>query len=127
VIEYGRPDHRLLDGLEAQGREVIAVSAYGYALPEDTGPALEAIARMRRGEVDAIVFTASAQFTLLEELAGGSVAGLLDKVLVASIGPTTTETLEAAGVRVDLEANPPKMGMLVHQLGEWCGKNPKKA
>jgi len=39
-----------------------------------------------------------------------------------------TETLEAAGVQVDLEAVPSKMGVLVHQLAEWCeGKIPNNS
>lgn len=121
VIEYGRPDERLINGLAAQGREVLRVPVYEYALPADTGPAEQVIDRLIAGEADAIVFTASAQYHLLEELAARK--GLLDpvrealaRVFVASIGPTMTETLETAGHRVDLEASPPKMGILVHQL-----------
>lgn len=128
VIEYGRPDERLLEGLSGQGREVCRVSAYGYALPEDLGPAREAVARLMAGEVDAIVFTSSAQFSCLEELAGVGIREAMRGVVVASIGPTMTETLEAAGVQVDLEAVPSKMGVLVHQLAEWCeGKIPNNS
>ena len=37
----------------------------------------------------------------------------LARVVVASVGPVCTETLEAYGVPPDLEASPPKMGPLV--------------
>lgn len=121
VIEYGRPDQRLIDGLMARGGEVLRVPVYEYALPADTGPAEEVIDRLIRGEAEAIVFTSSAQYHLLEELATrkgvlGPVRDALGRIFVASIGPTMTETLETAGHRVDLEATPPKMGILVHQL-----------
>jgi uroporphyrinogen-III synthase len=38
--------------------------------------------------------------------------------LVASIGPVCSDALEAAGVRVRLEASPPKLGPLVAMLGK---------
>ena len=34
---------------------------------------------------------------------------------IASIGPTCSDALESAGLRVDVEASPPKMGQLVRQ------------
>ena len=39
----------------------------------------------------------------------------LAKILVASVGPATSEALEEYGVRVDFEPSHPKMGFLVQE------------
>ena len=71
-------------------------------------------AALARGEVDIALFTNSAQVEHLfragdpESLRRG-----FARVVVASVGPVCTETLEAYGVPPDLEASPPKMGPLV--------------
>ena len=40
----------------------------------------------------------------------------LNKVLVASIGPVASAALREAGVKVGLEASPPKLGALLSAL-----------
>jgi uroporphyrinogen-III synthase len=42
----------------------------------------------------------------------------LGRVVVASIGPTTSETLRAEGIAVDMEPSHPKMGFLVREAAE---------
>lgn len=123
ILEFGRPDERLLAGLKDQGKQPLQVPVYEYSLPEDTSPAEEAIQRILNHDADLIVFTSSAQFHCLEELAikTSTLTKLIEaltKIKIASIGPTMTETLEAAGLKVYLEAKPPKMGILVHQLAD---------
>jgi uroporphyrinogen-III synthase len=39
-------------------------------------------------------------------------------MVVASIGPTTSEALEEAGVHPDLEPSHPKMGFLVQETAQ---------
>jgi uroporphyrinogen-III synthase len=39
----------------------------------------------------------------------------LGSMVVASVGPTTSETLAEAGIRADLEPSHPKMGFLVNE------------
>ncbi|MDA1185537.1 MAG: uroporphyrinogen-III synthase [Acidobacteria bacterium] len=46
----------------------------------------------------------------------------LRRVVVASIGPTTTEALQQQGVSVDLEASHPKMGFLVREAALQSGQ-----
>ncbi len=123
ILEFGRPDERLLAGLRDQGKQALQVPVYEYALPEDTSPAEAALTQLLARQADLIVFTASAQFHCLEELAGKistitQLHAALANIKIASIGPTMTETLEASGLEVFLEAKPPKMGILVHQLAE---------
>jgi len=42
----------------------------------------------------------------------------LAKILIASIGPSTSEALRHAGIAVDLEPTHPKMGVLVKEAAE---------
>ena len=44
-----------------------------------------------------------------------SVRGALGRVVVASIGPTTSEELRGHGIDVDMEPSHPKMGLLVRE------------
>jgi uroporphyrinogen-III synthase len=50
---------------------------------------------------------------LEEELRAG-----LNRTMVASIGPTTSEELSRLRIRVDLEPSHPKMGFLVKEAAE---------
>jgi len=61
VQEYGKPVPELIEGLEARGASVTRVPVYRWALPEDTGPLAEALARIAEGGVDAALFTSAQQ------------------------------------------------------------------
>jgi uroporphyrinogen-III synthase len=45
----------------------------------------------------------------------------LNKTMVASIGPVTSETLREYGVKVDMEPSHPKMGFLVKEAADRSG------
>jgi uroporphyrinogen-III synthase len=71
--------------------------------------------------VDAAIFTSASQVRNLFAIAAQrDISELLrqslNTVLVASIGPVCSHALRAFGVRVSLEATPPKMGPLVEML-----------
>jgi len=71
--------------------------------------------------VDAVVFTSASQahnlFALARRLGrDGSLAEKLNRTLVASIGPVSSAALKGHGVRIALEAKPPKLGPLVAAL-----------
>jgi uroporphyrinogen-III synthase len=114
VQEYGVSNPELLDALRARGAEVTAVHVYEYALPEDTGPLKEAARRIRSGEADVVLFTTSAHVYHLFAMAG-DIAEQLRKTVIASIGPTTSETLREHGIEPDLEPAHPKMGFLIDE------------
>lgn len=119
VQEYGRPDERLLTGLAELGCTVTRVPVYQWALPTDTGPLEEAVRRIAAGEAEIVVFTASVQWEHLHEVAARMSVDLeprLKAVKLVSIGPTMTETVRAAGYEPWLEASPPKLGVLIHEL-----------
>jgi len=120
VQEYGRPSEELTDGLRARGAEVTSVQVYQWALPEDVGPLQEAVRRLAAGEIDVLLVTSSAQVEHLLKVAAD--VGLEDevrkacgRVVMASIGPTTSETLAELGFRADFEPSHPKMGLLVNE------------
>jgi uroporphyrinogen-III synthase len=127
VQEYGRPNSELIAGLEARGAEVTTVRVYQWDLPEDTAPLREAARRIARGEAEFVLFTTSAQMLHLTRIAAEErierllVEGL-QRMVVASIGPTTTETLEEYGIRPDFEPSHPKMGFLVQEVAARAGE-----
>ena len=70
----------------------------------DDPDVLRLIAAISAGEIDAIAFTSKSQVERLAGIAsaaGGDIAGLLEPVLVAAVGPVAARALEQAGVRVD--------------------------
>jgi uroporphyrinogen-III synthase len=121
--EYGKSNIDLIEGLKVQGRAVFTVPIYGWDLPEDTAPLRQAAARLIAGKVDATLFTTSVQMVNLmrvadEEGIGAQVREGLNSAFVASIGPTTSETLEEYGVKPDFEPSHPKMGLLVNEAAQ---------
>jgi len=128
VQEYGKPAPELIEGLERRGADVTRVPVYRWSLPDDVGPLRRAIVEIAEGRVGAVTFTSAQQVVHLLEVAAaeGLEAGLREAlnrtVIVASVGPTTTEALEGHGLPVDIEPDHPKMGHLVVALAErWRG------
>jgi uroporphyrinogen III methyltransferase/synthase len=93
----------LPDALRQAGCEVDVVAVY-----ETRPPPPEAIARLTRdlasGRIDVVTFTSSSTVENLCELLGAQAADLLAGPRIASIGPVTTATAEALGLRVDVTA-----------------------
>jgi uroporphyrinogen-III synthase len=123
IQEYGKSNAELLEALRARGAEVTPVRVYQWDLPEDVGPLREAARRIAHGEADVVMFTTSIQIEHLfriaaEEKVEDAVHQALAHSVVASIGPTTSETLEDFGIHPDLEPTHPKMGFLVKETAE---------
>jgi uroporphyrinogen decarboxylase len=121
--EYGVSNRSLIAGLEARGAYVDTVRLYDYALPEDCGPLEENVRRIAAGEIDVAMFTSAHQVINVLKMADD--LGLLDDVrtgfrnlVVASIGPTTSEMLQNEELPVDFEPSHPKMGNLVVETSE---------
>ncbi len=118
VQEYGRPATELIDGLRQRGAEVTTVPVYQWELPVDCGPLREAVRRLAAGEFDVAIFTTSIQIPHLFRIAEEEKADIrpaFRKLAVASVGPTTSETLREFGIEPDLEPSHPKMGFLVNE------------
>jgi uroporphyrinogen-III synthase len=123
VQEYGRSSPELLEGLRARGAEVTTVPVYQWDLPADTAPLREAVQRLAAGKFDVVLFTTSVQIAHLlrvaaEEGIEPQVLEALRRTVVASIGPTTSETLRDYGIAPDLEPAHPRMGFLVAETSD---------
>jgi uroporphyrinogen-III synthase len=123
VQEYGKPNVELLEGLRARGADVTPVRVYQWDLPEDVAPLREAVHRIAQGHAEVALFTTSIQIPHLFRIA--TEEGLLEpmqqalrRMVIASIGPTTTETLEEFGLHPDTTPTHPKMGFLVKETSE---------
>jgi uroporphyrinogen-III synthase len=123
VQEYGVSNEDLLAGLAERGAQVTSVPVYEWALPEDTGPLRSAIAAISRNEIDVILFTTATQADHLLQIAAemneeDALRRALSRMLVASIGPTTTERLREFDIAPDMEPSHPKMGYLVSEAAQ---------
>jgi uroporphyrinogen-III synthase len=127
VQEYGKSNPELLDGFRARRASVSTVRVYQWDLPEDTGPLREAARRVAAGGFEAALFTTSIQVAHLFRIAAAEgleaqVKDGLSRMMIASIGPTTSEALEEYEIRVDFEPTHPKMGVFVQEAGAAFGK-----
>jgi uroporphyrinogen-III synthase len=120
IQEYGRPSAELIDSLRARGAEVVSVPVYQWDLPEDTGPLREAVVELGAGKFDVAMFTTSVQVVHLLRIAAemgceDAARNALNRMMIASVGPTTSETLAELGIAADFEPSHPKMGFLVNE------------
>jgi uroporphyrinogen-III synthase len=127
VQEYGVSNEELLDALAARGAQVTRVPVYQWTLPEDVGPLRSAAGSLARGEIDVLILTSGVQLAHLWEIAerenlADEVRRALGRTLIASIGPTCSEEIRRRGLKVDLEASHPKMGILVTEAAAYAGR-----
>ena len=123
VQEYGKSNFELLAGLRARGADVTAVPVYQWDLPEDTAPLREAAQRIAGAQAEVAMFTTSIQVAHLFRIAAETglekaVHENLSRMIIASIGPTTSEALEEFGLSPDLTPSHPKMGFLVKETAD---------
>jgi uroporphyrinogen-III synthase len=133
VQEYGQSSPELLDALREQGAQVTSIPVYAWTLPDDLEPLELAVKAICNDEADAITFTSGQQLEHLVSIAGKLclaqllVQRLQENVVVASIGPVTSEGLARHGIRPDLTPEHPKMGQLVSELaGAWPSLKEKR-
>jgi uroporphyrinogen III methyltransferase/synthase len=105
----------LPETLRAAGWKVDVVAAYqtrppGRASVESLAADLEA------GRIDVVTFTSSSTVDNLCDLLGADAVRLLARPCIASIGPITTDTARARGLRVDVTASPYTLPGLVQDL-----------
>lgn len=123
VQAYGASNPDLLAGLRERGAIITEIAVYRWDLPLDTEPLRSAIAALLERKIDVALFTTSVQvvhlFRIAEELhQHEALRAAFANVVIASIGPDTTETLVRFGLRVDLEPSHPKMGILVKEAAD---------
>ena len=121
IQEYGISNKEFIISLRKKGAKVTPVPIYKWALPEDLEPLHNAIKSIKDSKEDISIFTSSQQIYHLFEVASqdGSQDELKEgfkKIVIASIGPTTSETLNRFGLSPDYEPDSPKMGNLIREV-----------
>jgi len=118
VQEYGEPNRLFLGELAARGAQVLPVSLYRPALPEDLGPLSDLVSRTAAGKTDVLLFTNATQVD--HAMAVARKNGLAQdfrraaqRMVIASVGPSCSEALRRHGLPVDLEPARPAMNALV--------------
>ena len=125
VQEYGLANPELAQALAARGAAVTTVPIYKWSMPEDVAPLRRAVRAIVGNEIESVILTAGVQLVHLLRVAAemgleAAVREGLERMVVASIGPMTSEELRRQGLPVDLEPSHPKMGFLVKELAEQC-------
>ena len=120
VQEYGAVNQPLLEGLGQRGAVVTRVPVYQWALPDDLEPIRAAIQDLVRGAHDVVLFLTGIQALHLLQVADEmqqreALLQSFRRMVVASIGPSTTEELMRQGIAPDLQPSQPKMGILVSE------------
>jgi len=123
VQEYGITNAAFLDELRKRGAQVIRVPVYRWGLPQDLGPLRQALRAIVAGDARVILFTNAMQVESVLQIAAeeGFQQQLLqafEGCVVGSVGPTCSEALAAHHIRVDIEPDHPKMGMLVYEAAQ---------
>jgi uroporphyrinogen-III synthase len=126
IQEYGERNLELATALSQRGCITRSVAVYMWELPSDTGPLEDAVRRIVNDEIDVALFTSARQIVHLFEIADRlSVGALLlqrlqSRVVLASVGPVTSQALRERGLTEDVEPPHPKMGSFVTFVaGEW--------
>jgi uroporphyrinogen-III synthase len=110
----------LLAALADRGVASRRIPIYQWAVPEDLEPLRSGVRSIVVGNVDIMVFLTAVQVVHLVQVAEqmGAKDDLLkemQKAVVLSIGPSTTEELARIGIQPGYEPSHPKMGILVHE------------
>ncbi len=111
---YGAPNPPLTQFLSDAGATEATVLPYVYAPAADGDRVADLLARLARGEVDAIVFTSSPQVDRLYEVAAERKLGVdLGRTRVAAVGPIVADSLRRRGAPVHVC---PEQGFVMKNL-----------
>lgn len=113
-----RGDDRVPAALRRAGANVTEVIAYRTTVPDSLDPGV--LARIRRADVDAILFASPSAFhNLASSIAASDLAALCSRIQFTAIGPTTARALRDAGVRVEIEADDASASGLAESLARY--------
>ena len=121
--EYGASNAELLEELRERGATLFRVPVYRWALPENLDQLREALGNILAGQVDVLLITNAVQVDHVMQMLtkdGGveQFKQAVNRMVVASVGPTASERLRHYGWPVDVEPSHPKMGTLVKETAE---------
>jgi uroporphyrinogen-III synthase len=119
VQEYGTRNEALMEALAERGALITCLKLYNCVLPDDTGPLKAASLKIVRGQAQIALFTTGLQIdhllSVAQEigLAPAVRRALNNELVVASVGPMTSEALARHGIATDIVPGHPKLGHLV--------------
>ena len=119
IQEYGTRNLELIHALGVRGALVRSLHVYSWALPEDTAPLKAAILKIVRVQAHVAVFTSALQIehvlSVAQEISMAPAVrrALSSDLVVASVGPVTSEALERHGIATDITPGHPKLGHLI--------------
>lgn len=118
VQRYGDTNWDLQNALEAKGARVAEITTYRWSLPENIQPMVDMMDALSANNIDMVCFTSASQvhnlFALAQQLGRSeALQADLNCSMVASIGPVCTVALHKFGLKIDVEASPPKLGPFI--------------
>ncbi len=123
VQEYGVPNADFYAALSERGAKILSVPVYRWEFPDDPEPLRTAVQETIAGKFDVLMLTSANQLHNVIKMADAE--GVRDewlaaasKCVIASIGPTASETIQSYGLPVDIEPAHGKMGTLVRETSE---------
>jgi uroporphyrinogen III methyltransferase / synthase len=119
-------DDLLPNSLREAGARVTDVVAYRTLAPPALDPRI--ITKIRRAEVDAIVFASPSSFhNLCASVEASELARLSARIQFAAIGATTARALREAGARVEIEASESSAAGLADSIAEYYRHHTSRA
>ncbi len=123
-----KPTDYLNKRLDGTSAEIVQFTTYETRCPSDRTEILNLIEDILNGRIDIITFTSSAtarnliQIAEERRLADRLMNSLSEKVVVASIGPVTTSTLESLGVKVHVTPEEYTIEAMMEALDTYLSK-----
>jgi uroporphyrinogen-III synthase len=108
--------------LRKAGAHVDVVEAYETVVPQSSRARLRRALQNPRRRPDVVTFTSSSTARNFAALLGARQTAGLDEIQLASIGPVTSSTLRALGLRVDISARKFTIPGLVEAIVRAIGK-----
>ncbi len=117
VQRYGSTNLELQEALLNKGAEIDEIATYRWSMP-DTQALIKLMDALDKNIIDMVCFTSASQaenlFTLAKSLGRTEqFLASINRSLIASIGPVCSNSLHKFGVRIDVEASPPKLGPFI--------------
>lgn len=127
VQEYGATNPEFIAELVERCAAVTKVPVYQWGLPLDLAPLRSAVQSTVNEEIDVVLFMTAVQVIHLFEVADQmglrpELEKALRRIVVVSVGPTTTQELRHYGIQPDFEPSRPRMGFLVNEAAQYAKK-----
>ena len=119
ILRADIADKEIPDGIRELGGECDEVPVYS-TLP-DADSLAKAIGLLQAKTIDVVTFTSSSTVTNLLKALGGAGKELLAGVIIASIGPKTTQTARDAALNIAVEADESTVIGLVNAIEGYFG------